>query len=287
RDRRKAGHTGTLDPLATGVLLVCLNEATKLVPYLTDLPKEYRATLLLGVETDTFDIAGNIVARREPNVDEGEVRRLMEGLTGRIVQRPPVYSAIKYRGRALYDWARKGVTVEAPLREVEVYRLKVEDVKLPYVSFSVTCSSGTYVRSLCADVGRELGCGACLAALRRVSNGRFHEGMAVAPDDREGLRRGMLTMADAVAEMPTIVVDATVARSLRNGVTPRLETMNDVNVAFLKHGDVLKFVTQNGRLVAIAAYDTNRTAAGEKGTFTTLRVFHDEVQPTNPMRMSN
>lgn len=272
---RKAGHAGTLDPLATGVLLVFLNEATKLSPYIADRMKEYRGTMLLGVETDTFDIDGKVVAQRTPSVGVEEVRKLMESLKGRIVQRPPVYSAIKYRGRPLYAWMRRGVAVEAPLREVEIYRLTVEEASLPYISFSLSCSAGTYVRSLCAHVGRELGCGACLTALRRIRSGRFHVGMAVAPDDREALRRGIVTMADAIAEMPAVVVDERTTRTLGNGIAPPLEAVKVADMTFLRHGDVLKFVTNAGRLVAIAAYDEGRSQTGGVGAFTILRVFHD------------
>lgn len=128
---RKAGHTGTLDPLATGVLPVCVGEATKLVQFLVQDSKDYRATLLLGVRTDTLDTEGEVIAREEPCVTPGEVEEALHSLTGRREQLPPLYSAVKFRGRPLYDWTRRGIEVERLPREVEVFHIRVEEISLP------------------------------------------------------------------------------------------------------------------------------------------------------------
>ena len=128
---RKAGHTGTLDPLATGVLPVCVNEATKLVQFLALDNKEYRATLRLGVRTDTFDTDGRLLTREEPCVSREQVEAVLSGLKGRREQFPPRYSAVKVRGKALYDWARRGIDVEAPAREVEIYDIRIEGFVSP------------------------------------------------------------------------------------------------------------------------------------------------------------
>ncbi|MEI7639430.1 MAG: tRNA pseudouridine(55) synthase TruB, partial [Syntrophus sp. (in: bacteria)] len=143
---KKAGHTGTLDPLATGVLPVCIGEATKLVPFLVSATKDYRVSMLLGVRTDTLDIEGAVLEEKKPQVTDQSIEDALRGFLGRIEQIPPRYSAIKVRGKALYKWARQGIVVDPPPRMVEIYRLTVEEVSLPYVTFSMSCSGGTYVR---------------------------------------------------------------------------------------------------------------------------------------------
>ncbi|MDP2840402.1 MAG: tRNA pseudouridine(55) synthase TruB, partial [Syntrophales bacterium] len=170
---RKAGHTGTLDPLATGVLPVCINEATKLVQFLALDDKEYRVTLRLGVRTDTLDTDGRLLTQEEPRVSREQVEAVLNGLKGRRAQLPPRYSAVKVRGKALYDWTRRGIDVEAPAREVEIYDIRIEEVRLPEVTFAVSCSKGTYIRSLCAEAGEALGCGGCMSGLRRTRSGNF------------------------------------------------------------------------------------------------------------------
>jgi tRNA pseudouridine55 synthase len=176
---KKAGHTGTLDPLATGVLPVCINEATKLVQFLALDTKEYRATLLLGVRTDTLDTEGRVIAREEPRVTRQQVEDALHSLTGKREQLPPLYSAVKFRGKPLYEWTRQGIPVVQLPREVEVYGIRIDEVRLPEVTFTVSCSKGTYIRSLCAEVGEALGCGGCMSALRRTRSGCFHEEMAL------------------------------------------------------------------------------------------------------------
>ncbi len=156
---RKAGHTGTLDPMATGVLPVCLGEATKLVQFLALDDKEYRATLLLGVRTDTLDTEGAILEKREPRVGREQVEEALRSLVGKREQTPPLYSAVKFRGRPLYDWTRRGIEVEQLPRDVEVFSVRIDEVRLPEVTFTLSCSKGTYIRSLCAEVGEMLAAG--------------------------------------------------------------------------------------------------------------------------------
>jgi tRNA pseudouridine55 synthase len=276
---RKAGHTGTLDPLATGVLPVCLDEATKLSPFLSAHTKEYRATLLLGVETDTLDVEGKITEQRPPETDVDRIEKAFERLVGAVEQRPPRFSAVKHKGRPLYHWARRGVTVEAPVRQVFIYRLELEEVALPYVTFSVSCSAGTYIRSICADVGNALGCGACLAQLRRLRSGAFHEAAAVPLDDREALEGAVVTMAEAVSHLPSFSVDAAGAQRLRDGVQPEGNLFQGHDISFLVAGDVITFVTSDGRLAAIAVVDGVSEGEGISGerdlSVRVLRVFFD------------
>ncbi|OPX37298.1 MAG: tRNA pseudouridine(55) synthase TruB [Desulfobacteraceae bacterium 4484_190.3] len=254
----KAGHTGTLDPLATGVLPVCINEATKLVRFFSQDDKEYEVIMLLGIETDTLDIEGKIVARHEPDVRLTDVEKVIESFAGKIEQKPPKYSAIKYKGKALYRWMREGVDVDPPARTIEIYKVAVKDVTLPYVMFDVSCSKGTYVRSLCADMGAKLGCGACMFALRRKKSGNFAEEEAVSLgglDKRQKqkiLKENLISMVDALPDFLPIPVDQTLAERIRKGYQPETEILNgNDNISSLNKGDLIKFLTADDNIVAI------------------------------------
>ena len=183
---RKVGHAGTLDPMATGLLLMGVGRATRLLRFLGDLPKEYEGAGILGVETDTLDADGEVVRTDEEGavkVTEPELRAAMAGLTGELSQTPPAYSAVKVEGERLYRAARRGEAREAPTREVRVDAFDLESFAAPEFSFRVRCSSGTYVRSLVRDVGAKLGCGAHLTRLRRTAIGPFRADDARPPED--------------------------------------------------------------------------------------------------------
>ena len=171
---KRAGHAGTLDPLATGVLLVCLDEATKISGYLLDLEKEYTATLKLGERTDTLDAEGTVVERVEDfSVTESQVEKVLEKFRGGIEQVPPMYSALKRSGTPLYKLARKGITVERPPRKVRISELELTGFAPPLLELRITCSKGTYIRTLADDIGADLGMGAHVTALRRLRIGHF------------------------------------------------------------------------------------------------------------------
>jgi tRNA pseudouridine55 synthase len=282
---RKAGHTGTLDPLATGVLPVCLGEATKLVQFLALDSKEYRATLLLGVRTDTLDTEGSVLTREEPRVTREQVEAVVGGLTGKREQVPPRYSAVKVRGKALYDWTRRGIDVEAPAREVEVYDIRIEEIRLPEVTFAVSCSKGTYIRSLCADAGEMLGCGGCMSALRRTRSGNFREEEAVAltgltgEEKRERLTAHLLPPAELLPDLAVIDVDPLLAERLRNGYQPEGEVLTRYHIPFLVAGDVIKFILNGKHLVAVArmlcASDELASPDGKRQAVRILRVLND------------
>lgn len=172
--QKKIGHTGTLDPDAEGVLPVCLGKATKVCDLLTDKEKEYRAVLLLGQETDTQDISGKVINTRPVNVSEQEVTDTILSFIGEYDQIPPMYSALKVDGKKLCDLARKGITVERKARKVHIYSIKIINVNLPEVEFSVYCSKGTYIRTLCDDIGKKLGCFGCMKSLLRTRVDRFY-----------------------------------------------------------------------------------------------------------------
>ncbi len=172
--QKKIGHTGTLDPDAEGVLPVCLGKATRLCDMLTDQSKTYEAVLLLGKTTDTQDITGQILEERETgHLTEEEVCACIAGFTGEYAQLPPMYSALKVNGRKLYELARQGIEVERKKRSVTIHEILIQEVSLPRVRMRVRCSKGTYIRTLCHDIGRELGCGGCMAALLRTQVGCF------------------------------------------------------------------------------------------------------------------
>ena len=171
--QRKIGHTGTLDPMATGVLPVCLGSATKLCDMLADRDKEYVAELLLGVETDTQDVTGQVLARCPVEVQESQVRSVAASFVGEYRQVPPMYSALKVNGKKLCDLARAGKEVERKARPVQIYELEILECRLPVVRMRVVCSKGTYIRTLCSDMGERLACGGTMQSLRRTRVGMF------------------------------------------------------------------------------------------------------------------
>ena len=170
---KKIGHTGTLDPAAEGVLPVCLGKGTRLCDMLTDKTKTYRAVLLLGQETDTQDTTGVVQAEYPVHVTEEEVRKAIVSFLGDYMQIPPMYSALKVNGKKLYELARQGKEVERQARPVQILNIQIESIDLPRATFFVTCSKGTYIRTLCYDIGRKLGCGGCMESLLRTRVDRF------------------------------------------------------------------------------------------------------------------
>ena len=172
--QKKIGHTGTLDPDATGVLPVCLGRATKVCELLTDHDKTYEALLLLGKTTDTQDISGEVLEEKDPgNLAEEEVRSCIESFIGEYDQIPPMYSALKVNGKKLYELAREGKEVERKARRITIHEIRILEINLPEVKLEVTCSKGTYIRTLCHDIGNLLGTGGCMEELTRTKVGRF------------------------------------------------------------------------------------------------------------------
>lgn len=166
--QKKIGHTGTLDPDAEGVLPVCLGKATKVCDLLTDKDKEYKAVLLLGQETDTQDISGEVLNSSEVHVTEEEVKQVIHSFIGAYEQVPPMYSALKVNGQKLCDLARKGITVERKARPIVIHNIEIININLPEVEMIVSCSKGTYIRTLCDDIGKKLGCYGCMKSLLRT-----------------------------------------------------------------------------------------------------------------------
>ena len=171
--QKKIGHTGTLDPDAEGVLPVCLGNATKLCGLLTEKEKTYRAVLLLGQTTDTQDTSGRVLTEALVTVTGEQVREAIMSFLGDYDQVPPMYSALKVNGKKLYELAREGKEVERQARRVRILDMEIHEIRLPEVTFTVTCSSGTYIRTLCQDIGEKLGCGGCMKSLLRTKVDRF------------------------------------------------------------------------------------------------------------------
>ena len=213
----KAGHTGALDPLATGMLPICLGEATKFSQYLLDADKRYQVTAKLGERTDTSDADGEVVETRAVNVTEEQIHQALENFRGDIMQVPTMFSALKHEGKPLYEYARQGITIDRPARPITIFELKFLSYEAPYLTLEVHCSKGTYVRTLVDDLGELLGCGAHVTMLRRLSVTPFPtEKMmtlealeALAQDqDFEKLDQLLLPMDTAVSSLPTLHLNA-------------------------------------------------------------------------------
>jgi tRNA pseudouridine55 synthase len=247
---RRVGHAGTLDPMATGILPLCLGEATKLVPFLQDGEKEYRTELLLGVTTDTQDAEGTVTATRPVAVTRGQLDAALPAFVGRILQTPPMHSALRVGGKRLYELARQGLEVEREARPVDVHEVRVVAFEPPRVELHIRCGKGTYIRALGADLGEALGCGAHLTSLRRTRVGRFDLSCAVTV---EALPQPLLSLAEAVGGFPTLQLDEPSARDVRDGkvkVIERLEAPADGWVRLLRPDGSLLAVAEGagGRL---------------------------------------
>lgn len=219
---KRVGHAGTLDPMATGVLALCVGRATKLVPYLQACPKTYRCTLTLGAATDTQDQWGNVVERSDPShITEDQVRRVFGQFVGNIWQMPPMYSALKVKGQKLVDLARAGQTVERAPRQRHIYRLDILEIALPKVLFEVACEKGTYIRTLCHDMGEALGSHGHLEALERLESGSFRLEEASSIEALKARGAALLLPPErAVAWMPRVVLPNTegIEKAILNGV---------------------------------------------------------------------
>ena len=219
---RRIGHTGTLDPFASGLLLLCIGPATRLAEYLTGLDKSYTATALLGQATETDDLEGEVIRVSEQwqGLESSKIDDVLAGFVGDLNQVPPAYSAKKVAGERMYRRARRGETVELDPVLVRVEEARVVSVDLPHVHFELRCSSGTYVRAIARDLGEALGCGAHLTALRRTRIGPFDVAQAVSGDalsDEGAMRTAWLTPAESLGHMPTLHVDSDDAERIVHG----------------------------------------------------------------------
>lgn len=219
---RRIGHTGTLDPFASGLLLLCLGPATRLAEYLTALPKRYRATMRLGASTDTDDLTGTTLQTSEAwrELSAAEIERVLNSQVGTIMQRPPAYSAKRVQGQRMYEAARRGEVVERDPVEVRIETISIVRMDLPEVEFDVECGSGTYIRAIARDVGERLGVGGHLTALRRTAIGSISVESAVTLDDLdspEAASEALLTPAESLAHLANIVLEEDEIEAIRHG----------------------------------------------------------------------
>lgn len=218
----KAGHTGTLDPLATGLLPLCFGEATKFAHYLTDADKTYIATIKLGVTTNTGDAEGEILSTQPVNVSQLQFEQTCKQFVGEITQIPPMYSALKHEGKALYEYARAGVEIERKARTVYIRAIQLNAFQTDTVEITVTCSKGTYIRTLAEDIGKQLGCGAHLIGLRRTATANYviaqtvtlEQFEAMSPDERLA---ALLPADTAVMHLPAVFFDESSVHYLQQG----------------------------------------------------------------------
>jgi tRNA pseudouridine55 synthase len=255
----KAGHTGSLDPMATGLLPLCFGEATKVSAMMLDDNKRYQVLVKLGIMTDTGDVEGKVIAEKAvPILSEDEIQRCLQRFTGTIKQVPPMYSALKHKGKKLYELAREGKVVERKARQITIFELQLLKFTEDTLSLEVMCSKGTYIRSLAEDIGHQLGCGASVLELRRTQAGQFKIEDALTLEqlekmDFEALKSSLLNVDKPLQAIPAIELSATQAGLIRLGQQIAIEQSNSTygmvrmysDLAFLGLGELLL----NGKLV--------------------------------------
>ncbi|MBU3214082.1 tRNA pseudouridine(55) synthase TruB [Clostridium estertheticum] len=217
---KKVGHAGTLDPEASGVLPVCIGKATKAIDYIMGDFKIYETELKLGVITDTYDREGKILKESEVNSGVDEITLAINSFIGEIKQVPPMYSALKINGKKLYELARAGIEVERQPRPITIYDINITDIKLPYIKFTVKCSKGTYIRSLCYDIGEKLKCGGMMWNLQRTATGQFHIDNAINVNElnEENINKYIMPIETIFSANARITIEDRFVKFLLNGV---------------------------------------------------------------------
>jgi tRNA pseudouridine55 synthase len=271
---RKIGHTGTLDPFATGVLVLCLNEATRAADQVLGLNKIYLSTFRFGVETDTLDRTGKVIQVSDSIISEKDLLETIDSFRGTCIQKAPRFSAVKVQGRRLYDLSRKGIEVDLPEREVCIHSIVLHSFEWPEAVIEVSCSKGTYIRQLASDMGRKLGTGAHVRELRRISVGPFHIDQALRLDDlqpvqagKAGIVSGIIPLNEALSHLPSSLVDEEqMLKRLKNGQLDAEWERREAS-RFDRHAGAVRIVTRSNRLAAL--WWPNAAEAGSRR----LRVF--------------
>ena len=254
---KKVGHTGTLDPDAEGVLPVCVGKATKLSDVIMDGRKSYRAMLRLGITTTTEDASGEVLETKEVDFNEERIREVVASFIGKLEQVPPMYSAVKVNGKKLYELAREGKEIERKSRTIEVYDIRIRQFLPPdRVEIDVDCSKGTYIRTLCSDIGKALGCGGHMAELLRTATGAFSLENAIKLDElkalaeQEKVEEVMLTMEDALIDFPVVKVSEKSAKFLYNGGKIQERFFTEKPASY-KEGDIVATYDHENNLVGL------------------------------------
>jgi len=271
---RSVGHAGTLDPDASGLLLLLLGEGTKLSQFFMDLQKTYEAKILLGVETDTHDRSGNVLRRTEVNVDEQKISDVLKGFVGEQFQVPPVYSAIKVRGKPSYKYARSGIIPELSPRKIFIKSIELKEIRLPEITVEIVCSKGTYIRSIARDVGNQLGCGGILSYLRRTRIGPFMLKNAVTMEelrclDESLLSKKIVSLSDSLSGCIPVVVEDSYLRFIKNARVDFMKKL--VGEKTSSGGDIFKFIDKDGHLLALVRVEKQNNDS----KFKILRMFNE------------
>jgi tRNA pseudouridine55 synthase len=252
---RKIGHTGTLDPAACGLLLTCLGKGCKIVQFLFEWDKEYLAEIKLGQETDTYDVQGRVIKKKN-NLDlsEDEIEKAIFSFKGENWQVSPAYSALKFKGKKLYQYAREGETAPKKLKKIKITEIKIKDINLPIVKIEVTCTSGTYIRTLAHDIGKKLGCGACLSSLCRTRLGPFQLEDALTlqkiQKEKERISNFYVSLENVLGYLPSLVVKDNFKNRIKNGMELKSSCINSVEKDF-KPGERLTLKDESGKILAI------------------------------------
>lgn len=273
--QKKIGHTGTLDPDAVGVLPVCLGKATKLCDLLTEKDKTYETVLLLGKATDTQDISGTVLAEKSMDgITEEMVREVIRSFVGVYDQIPPMYSALKVNGKKLYELAREGIEIERKARRVEIFRIVIKEITLPRIRMEVSCSKGTYIRTLCHDIGEKLGCGGCMEELIRTQVSSFHieDSLTlaqIAQKKEEGkLKEIPLPIDEMFPTYRKIKVKEQYSPLLYNG-NPFYRNQAE-RIENLQDGEQIRVYDHMQRFIGLYRYET------EKRQFKIIKMFFDK-----------
>ena len=264
---KKVGHAGTLDPFAEGILICCVNQATRIARFLLHGKKTYAAVIKLGEETDTQDLTGRVLSTsRLLDLSGQTIQNVFRSFEGSIEQLPPVYSALKHKGAPLYRLARCGQPVQKPARRIQIDSIRILDIDLPFIRFEVSCSAGTYVRSLCADIGKSLGCGGHLYALKRTENSGFKLDQAISLSELQHLWRcgrlsqRMIPMSAALPDMPEFIADALLEEKIRHGKMIRvgdLKAVKGTNHARFPEA-YMKILDLDNNLIAILNHSAKK-----------------------------
>ncbi|MDY0220032.1 MAG: tRNA pseudouridine(55) synthase TruB [Desulfobacterium sp.] len=259
---KKVGHTGTLDPFATGVMLCGINKGTRISRFLLGGPKKYTATLCLGVETDTLDRTGVVEKTADPSqvsaITRDELVKVVDSFAGVQMQHPPIFSALKHQGQPLYRLARQGRPVQKPMRRIEIFSIAITGVDLPHLTLDVHCSTGTYIRSLAQDIGSALGCGAHLAELRRTDSCGFDQETLVSlasfeAMDHDEARSKIIPMNEVLWFMPAFEADPDMVKKIGFGQSLGLE--NKISPPMDGQEPFVRIVAPDGSLAAVVEYD--------------------------------
>ncbi len=282
---QKAGHIGTLDPFATGVLPIVIGEGTKLVPFLQQEPKEYEAIMKLGEETTTDDPTGEISRRGQwEDLSFEKIHSAFQSFSGKILQTPPMFSAIKMKGKPLYRMARKGLEIDREPREVYLYDLQIQRIDLPRIHFFVSCSKGTYVRALARDLGRQIGCGAHLLSLRRIRSGPYmiHQAHSIERikvlSKEEAQHSILIPIRKVLNNLPEMIGDEHLIRKVRHGMGMKVGEIDPQVLPPFEKGQWLRMSSPDEELVAILRSELKGNemfqADPKKVAFRPVRVFH-------------